>query len=90
MLLQQQRHAGRHGIAGLQHVLDELLRVFFLEAARHGIDNRRTALVDAEGVDILRGQPAGVEQLMQVRRHFDQGKVEHLAAVHEELAVVDL
>ena len=48
MLFQQQRYAGRHGIARLDHILDELLLVLaFIEARRYGIDDRRAALVQA-------------------------------------------
>lgn len=43
--------------------------------------------MDAERIDIRRLQAAGIQQLVQVRRHLDQREVEHLAAVHEEFAV---
>ncbi|MNI76337.1 hypothetical protein D3C73_1325610 [compost metagenome] len=53
MILQQQRNTRGDRVAGFEHVLDEFLRLTFFEAARHGIDNGRTALVNAEGIDIL-------------------------------------
>ena len=52
MSFQQQRNARRHGVAGLDHVLDELLGVT-LETPRHRVDNRRTALMNAKCVDIV-------------------------------------
>ncbi|MNO57620.1 hypothetical protein D3C76_481610 [compost metagenome] len=58
-----------------------------VETRGHGIDDRRATLVQAVQVDVLGAQLAGLEQLLQVRRHFDQGEVVDLAAVHEELAV---
>ena len=69
VFFQQQRNARRHGIAGLDHVFDELLRLAF-EAPRHGIDNRRTALVNAEGIDVIRLQTRVIQQLVQVCRGF--------------------
>ncbi|MNJ53543.1 hypothetical protein D3C77_489360 [compost metagenome] len=88
MLFQQQRDAGRYGITGLNHVLDELFPLFaFIEAQRYCIDNRRAPLMQAIKVDILRLQLAGFEQLLQVRRHLDQREVVDLAPVHEKLAI---
>jgi len=45
--------------------------------------------VDAEGVDVLGGQLGLFQQLVQVRRDFEQREVEHLAAVHKEHAIAD-
>ena len=88
MLFQQQRDARRHGIAGLDHILDKFLRLAF-KATGHGINDGRTALVDAERVDVLGGQFGLFQQLVQVRRHFKQREVEHLAAIHKEHAITD-
>ncbi|MNO09188.1 hypothetical protein D3C81_2321990 [compost metagenome] len=38
-------------------------------------------------VDILGVKLAGFEQLLQMSRDLDQGKVIHLTPVHEELAI---
>ena len=45
--------------------------------------------MDAERVDVFGGQFGLFQQLVQVRRHFKQGKVEDLAAVHKEHAITD-
>ncbi|MNJ68174.1 hypothetical protein D3C77_643980 [compost metagenome] len=65
MLFQQQRDAGRHGVTGLTHILDEFIPVLtFFEARRHGIDNCRATLMQAIQVDILGLKLAGFEQLL--------------------------
>ncbi len=88
MLFQQQRNARRDGIAGLDHVLDEPLPVLALHKARRNrIHDCRATLVKAIEVDIARLEAAGIEQLLKVRRHLDQGEVVDLTTIHEELAV---